>query len=51
MAKKKSQPNIEKNKNDMIIHVKTDILSIRKPMPPSTKKFKNKKKETNKKWC
>jgi hypothetical protein len=51
MKKKKSQPNIVKKEDDMIIHLKNKAPSYRKVMPPVTKIIKDKKKDNNKKWC
>ena len=51
MKKKKSQPNIEKKKDDMIIRLENKAPNFRKEMPPVTKVIKDKKKDNNKKWC
>jgi hypothetical protein len=51
MKKKKSQPNIEKKEEDMIIRLKNKAPTYRKVMPPITKVIKDKKKDNNKKWC
>ena len=48
---KSSQPNIEKKKDDMVIRIPKNPKEGRKPMPPNTKVFIDKKKEKAKTWC